>query len=733
MTQKNTPPLSPKAHSQLTLLRLDLNQHYANGQLSYLEHTELIAEIDARLSRDLSARGITFDSPEWIAQRQQAWDTLNQTHPLKISVPWITSTSTSTSTVTPEITTATKAPEPNIAPKPAPKKRPRKLTPQAPTATEKLIGKISGWSSLTAPFLMQNIGWFIGGLSFLAGSVFLIANTQGFAKSLAVFSSLFLYSILLSWGGYKLRKKNPDLKASSHFLFILSTLLMPLTLAAGLQMLINATTVITFASGSVLCLLCIGVFYYFSRLAAGVIHAKFPPAYALWFIGLSSIQLTAPLTHAFPTLFVVMPIHLLILIALNSALLTFRRHWLLDLQEHRPYSAIFAAGSLLYAAFVSFAHIQTTLPEHTLPDGYAGLLLILASGLLFYTDYLIKQHWRGVAWVNQYSFMCYAVSFLALFLSWQTPYQFITSACAIGLFFQLAWQYRTWVPFYLASGLTLLGHYTLFLQPLAQTHYLLASLPLMALFYLLGEAVKRSPELQKHVFYLLGLLTMSTAYFSQLAYNASFLGLSHLLLVTALVYLWIQSPVSWLAQQRTQISHYYFPIHSILGLIYLPLFASTWSGQHSLTGLLLCAVWLILCLRHRRHQHRQHAEASVNTAIFILAASLLIGFVHWQDQPLALALLCLCSATLFSIAAIGLHWQMPIYLTFVALAGFALLLKQWALPEYQSQSGAGLTLLGLAIFFLKNQLDKKTPTPKAITTAPMRVLGYAINRDQSRP
>jgi hypothetical protein len=31
---------------------------------------------------------------------------------------------------------------------------------------------MAGWPALIAPFLVQNIGWFIGGFCFVAGSIF---------------------------------------------------------------------------------------------------------------------------------------------------------------------------------------------------------------------------------------------------------------------------------------------------------------------------------------------------------------------------------------------------------------------------------------------------------------------------------------------------------------------------------------------------------------------------------
>ena len=51
------------------------------------------------------------------------------------------------------------------------------------------------------PFLVQNIGWFVGAFLFLAGTVFLVAYTSGYLKAAVVFGSLFAYAAFLTWSG----------------------------------------------------------------------------------------------------------------------------------------------------------------------------------------------------------------------------------------------------------------------------------------------------------------------------------------------------------------------------------------------------------------------------------------------------------------------------------------------------------------------------------------------------
>jgi hypothetical protein len=69
---------------------------------------------------------------------------------------------------------------PAFTPSPHPRQRARAgWRPAAPNPLEKALQTLSGWPKLIAPFLMQNIGWFIGGFCFVAGALFLIANTRG--------------------------------------------------------------------------------------------------------------------------------------------------------------------------------------------------------------------------------------------------------------------------------------------------------------------------------------------------------------------------------------------------------------------------------------------------------------------------------------------------------------------------------------------------------------------------
>ncbi len=95
---------------------------------------------------------------------------------------------------------------------------------------------MSGWPKLIAPFLAQNIGWFVGGFCFVAGALFLIANTSGFVNALVVFASLFGTTAFLLWAGYQFRRKGSDLAVASSVLLTLAMLLAPLDLAVAVRL-----------------------------------------------------------------------------------------------------------------------------------------------------------------------------------------------------------------------------------------------------------------------------------------------------------------------------------------------------------------------------------------------------------------------------------------------------------------------------------------------------------------
>jgi hypothetical protein len=357
--------------------------------------------------------------------------------------------------------------------------------------------------NILLPFLWQNIGWFIGGFMFISGSIFLVAYTSGFTKALAVTGTLALYIALLLWGAYQLRKKRPELVAASSVLLTLAALLIPLDIAAALRMGTNAALLPQLTALG-LALLLVAVFAYAMRLASGIMDRSLIREQPDFFIFLSGIQigvLALPILPWWPVLAV---LHLSILALLAYALYRFAEHWLQAIFIDKRMLAYYAVGTLIYAAVVSFVHLTWAAP-YALPAGYAGPFLIALCALLLYADSHF-QRWRNAhVWLNYFSFVIYALSVVAVVLSWQggvNPVLLLTLALATLLYGVMVWQYLSLPPLtlFLASAG---GLYALtILRPFPEHWHFLLSLPgFIALLQLQKFAYKRnSAALAKFIY-----------------------------------------------------------------------------------------------------------------------------------------------------------------------------------------------------------------------------------------
>ena len=119
---------------------------------------------------------------------------------------------------------------------------------EAPNVAQRHLEALSSWTNLVKPFLMDNVGWFVGAFLVIAGFVVLIVtfwNTieqnQILMHSL-VFAALFLATSLFFAAAYFMRLKYPQLESSSDVLLVIVALLIPLVFAAAiLTALIPAT------------------------------------------------------------------------------------------------------------------------------------------------------------------------------------------------------------------------------------------------------------------------------------------------------------------------------------------------------------------------------------------------------------------------------------------------------------------------------------------------------------
>ncbi len=103
----------------------------------------------------------------------------------------------------------------------------------------RFVEAASKWSSFVKPFLLDNVGWFVGAFLVIAGFVVLIVtfwNTieqnQILMQSL-VFAALLVATSMFFAAAYYMRLKYPRLESSSDVLLVIVALLIPLVFAAA--------------------------------------------------------------------------------------------------------------------------------------------------------------------------------------------------------------------------------------------------------------------------------------------------------------------------------------------------------------------------------------------------------------------------------------------------------------------------------------------------------------------
>ncbi|MEE4357560.1 MAG: hypothetical protein V2I97_13935, partial [Desulfococcaceae bacterium] len=171
---------------------------------------------------------------------------------------------------------------------------------------EQLMQKVSGWSRLLIPFLLQNIGWFISCFSFVTGSVFLITYSEGFLRSLMVCLTLFAYTLLTLFGAYQLRKRRPELRTAGNVLTTLGMLLIPLGIASGIPLIRES-----FIIGTLITLSGFVIFGWAAQLASGTMDRSLQKAHPGLFMSLTALQMAVPFYSLFPRLPVMSFFHML--------------------------------------------------------------------------------------------------------------------------------------------------------------------------------------------------------------------------------------------------------------------------------------------------------------------------------------------------------------------------------------------------------------------------------------
>lgn len=134
------------------------------------------------------------------------------------------------------------------AAEPAPVKEPAPMVAPAPSfaeeeeipsPTQRFIEATSREFQLLKPFLLDNVGWFVGAFLIIAGFVVLITTLWNTIGENPILMRSLLFFALLGFTGlffalaYFMRLKRPELETSSNVLLVVVSLLVPLVFAAA--------------------------------------------------------------------------------------------------------------------------------------------------------------------------------------------------------------------------------------------------------------------------------------------------------------------------------------------------------------------------------------------------------------------------------------------------------------------------------------------------------------------
>jgi hypothetical protein len=593
--------------------------------------------------------------------------------------------------------------------------------PKEPSALEQALAIVSGWPKLFVPFLVQNLGWFIGSFLFVAGSVFLVTYTSGFAKSLTIYATLSLYSLFLIGSGYQLRRRRPELSVSSTMLFALGAFLIPLDLSAAARMIESGIPGVPTVAGALLATaLGLIVFFFAMRLASGVMDRSLQGEHPRIFLALAAVQLLLPLLHILPTWHLVALAHVALLLGLAYGVWRLSHDWLEAIFAERRTIAYYAAGTLIYAAVVSFVHITWGTSESVvLPSGYFGPFVMALAAVLSHLDSSLKQWTARYAFLSSFSFLVYGISVLALILSLGQPTtRVITLALGMLLYGGMIRRYLTLSPLYLwiISGAWLYSELVLAHLP-AEWSFLAGAPGLAGLLWLAARLGKeRSRRLIRVAYmsslFLGGLLLAWTLLKSE----PGLLAFATVLAATALAYYTIVvRSLEWLGAQAEGTEPeqdsgdtawlYLITLGAMLAAFYAPAWLALGQAVQLVLSLnLLAAGWIRFGLHARTDQRPVRAEVFLNSAlVFLLVGGLVdaacffgvtctrMGTLDAVPQILILGSL----GALLVWLAIGVRGRALLYGGLVALALGAALIKHYFFPGPSTGTGEALASLGI--------------------------------------
>ena len=730
----------------LLLLRLELQRLAEAGVLAQERCRQLSDDLDRLWEQHLRRGGVSSNSETWQRRRALAWNLLAQgvetppgappwqpavlTPSVKAPSPLVREGGGVGAEVSPPLTLEpletppVASPEPRLPsplapPVPIPRRAPETAweqpvpaadwRPAAPSPLEQALRALSGWPRLIAPFLAQNIGWFIGGFCFVAGALFLIANTTGFVNALVVFASLLSATAFLIWAGYQFRRQRPELVVASGMLLTLGLLLAPLDLAVAVR-LMNAS-----AGHGLLLILsllivigALAAFAWAAMLVSGLMDRALMGRYPWLLTALAATQLAAPLATVAPGWPGLAVLHGVLLGLLGYGLHAFTREWLRRLFLDRWLITYYAAGLLVYTAAVSFVHLTWLWPE-PLPAGYAGPFLMVLCGLLFQVDAAFKDWAHKYTFVSRFSFALYGLSAVAVAVAVQTtPTAMLTLALGAVLYGGVTWRYRTLPPLYLLFGCVagLYGYGVLNLLPPAWHE--LASLPgLLALLGLGRWARSRSRAIALQGLIAFGLLLIGLTVWS-LNWTAPG-GLGFATAATAALLAYVAARLALTlpeADPRWAWADIAVVALAMAAVAYAPDWIElVWELRTAFGLLTLAALWTALGLHDRRQAPISRtvfvAGALLNVALALALGGLALwpALLGWWEPVLLLVL----AGVLLLWLSLGLRQQALFYGVLACAGGVGVLVKRGWFPG--PSTGLGEFTAVLAVWALLWRLD----------------------------
>jgi hypothetical protein len=595
--------------------------------------------------------------------------------------------------------------------------------PHEPTRLERVLKTVSGWHSMAVPFLAQNIGWFIGVFCFIAGSGFLVHYTKGYASNLIAFFAFFIFTLALLFGGYQLRHKRPELEVSSTVIFILSLLLIPLTTITGTQLLMTSDgSILKLLFSGLLVLIELGVFYFAVTLVSGLMDRSLQQGLPRFFLALTATQLLQVLLLGFPFWLLLLVIHLLIFALLSTGIYLFVNQWLQSIFVDRHKISCVAAGTLIYAAVVSFVFISVGNPI-ALPEGYYGFFLLLLCGLLFFIDVQLKQWTEQYTYLSRFSFFIYGLSVLALCMVAQYQIAIPTLVLAIALYAFIVWRYLTLTPLTILLVCYFWLYSLLVLQHLPYSWHFLASLPVLLSLYKAAHWALNKREsaylaviVYRVLYGLLAVLTIWSLYHSE----AGLLAMATAITASILIYYTLKaapiaifSSYSKLASAEEDVinrlskkhnllnSHWFYTIPALdaVTIYYTPRFLPE-QTQFSLGLLLLSVFWAYRGLRLFFKAHSTSdttpIELRLNSALLSLLVGVLALFPLWMTDKLQLV----APLLLVAIILLWLSYQLLTrWLFYLALIAVAVAFMPIRAIYFPTPSGLVTMLMGISIWF----------------------------------